>query len=61
MSRLKALRENERLYPPLHKLAAAWVGYEPPPPQSATLGTETMGPLDFAAFVDRFGGKIPGM
>jgi len=24
------LREHWRLWPPLHKLAAAWVGYKPP-------------------------------
>lgn len=28
--RLRKLRDHQRLWPPLHKLAAAWVGYKPP-------------------------------
>lgn len=53
---LLALYRGWRKAPPTHRLAAAWVGFKPPPDHS-----QIMTPEAARQFMALTGGKIPGV
>jgi hypothetical protein len=48
-------------HPPLHVLAAHYLGFEPPKSAEEQLAAGAMGPEDFMRFAAMTGGKIAGM